>query len=218
MLKILYYLAVIATAIAAWIGFYFGYVKPKSPFEPKVTFGSPVLKEVDGQVSITLGVLVSNVGGHPGCLADMAMSVQSEASKTRWAFMPTWFIDMRSYLRGLPEKQDIISSVNGTFSPLSLPANAMQSYSVFFMPRAIEDPKLEPLRSHNLIPGDTYELALYIISTKEDCKISEHNEWVLAGKAKFVLQQEHLKAFKAGLAVIPLDIERDVLRHKFIRR
>jgi len=222
MLKTIYYIAAIATGaatvIAAWVGFYYGYVKPKSPFEAKITFGSPVLKELDGMVSITLGIAASNVGGQSGCVADMALTIQSKASKTRWAFMPTWFIEMKSYLRGLPGKQDIVTSVNATFSPLSLPANTLQNYSVFFMPRAIEEPKLKPLSCDDLIPGDTYEIKLYMITTEDDCKISEHNNWELANEARFVMQQEHLKALKEGIAVIPLDIARDALRNKFLKR
>lgn len=221
MLKKIYYIAVIltgtATVIAAWMGFYYGYLKPKSPFEAKLTFGSPVLRKLDEQVSMTLGIATSNVGGDSGCVADMAMSIESNASKTRWVLMPTWFIEMKSYLRGLPGKEDIVKSIIGTFSPLSLPANSIQNYSVFFMPRAIEEPKLKPLSCEDLIPGDTYKIKLFIITTRDDCKISENDNWKLASEAQFVLQKEHLKSLKDGLAVIPLDVARDTLRDKFLK-
>ena len=216
-LKYLYYLAVILTGIAAWISFYFAYLKPQSPFNPKVTFGNPVLKQVDGLVTVTLGIVASNVGGHSGCVADMALSLQSKAAKTRWAFMPTWFIEMRTFLRGLPEKKDIIPCINSSFSPFSLPADTTERYSVFFMPRAIEDPHLNPLHCTDLIAGDTYEFKLYIIAIGDDCVINEYNNWVLASKAEFVLKEEQLKGLREGLVVIPLDIARDVLRDKFLK-
>ncbi|MEW6672006.1 MAG: hypothetical protein AB1427_09880 [Thermodesulfobacteriota bacterium] len=218
MLKTAYYIAVILTAIAAWMGFIYGYWKPKSPFEAKLTFGSPVLKKLDEQVSVTLGIAMSNLGGHSGCVADMALSIESEASKTRWALMPTWFIEMKSYLRGIPGKEDIVRSINGTFSQLILPANSIQNYSVFFMPRAIEEPKIKPLSYDDLIPGDTYNIKLFMITTKDNCLISEHENWKFAGEAQFLIQNEHLKALNEGLAVIPLDVARDKARNRFIKR
>ena len=166
MLKTLYYIAVILTGIAAWMGFYYAYIKPKSPFNPKIAFGNPILKEIKaeeaekadnlGLLSITLGISVSNVGGKPGCVTDMALSIISMTSKTRWSLMPVWFVDMKIFLRNIPGEQDIIPSVNNPFSSLVLPANKTQNYSVFFMPRIVETLKVTPLCTTNLTPDDTY--------------------------------------------------------------
>ena len=86
------------------------------------------------------------------------------------------------------------------------------------MPRAIEEPRLKPLSCDDLIPGDTYEIKLYIVAAEDDCKVSENNKWELANEAQFVIQQEHFMALKDGLAVIPLDVARDALRNKFLKR
>ena len=112
---------------------------------------------------------------------------------------------MKSFLRGLPTEKDITSSVNSPFSPIVLPPSTMQSYSVFFMPRAVEAPKIEPLCSANLISGDTYVMELSIVVAGGDCIIAKDTKWIPAGKAEFVLEKEHLEGLRNGLAVIPLD-------------
>lgn len=216
--KVVVVIAAIATAIAAWVGFYYGYWKPKSPFEPKITFGAPVLRQVGGLVTITLGIVASNVGGQPGCIADMAVSVQSKIMRTRWTWAPVFFVDMKSYLQKLPEKQDITPSVNNPFSSVVLPASTSETYSVFFMPRTIESPKVEPLQSANLTVGDTYIIELFIVVATGDCAFTKDQKWISAAKSQFVLSQEQLEGFKEGLAVIPLDTVRDKLREKFLRQ
>src|SRR5258707_5615609 len=121
-------IAAIATAAAAWVTFYFTFFAPKSAFDPKVTFGSPVLKEdKDGQLDVTLVILVSNNGGQAGGIGDMGLHIQSRARKTRWALVPVSMVDIGSYLRGLGDKRDISSSFIAPFSSISLSSAASGS-------------------------------------------------------------------------------------------
>jgi hypothetical protein len=210
-------LAAIATAIVAWLTFYFTFFQPKTSFDPKVTFGSPILKEVNGQLSATLVILVSNAGGQAGGIGDMALHIQSKAAKTRWALTPVSLVDIGSYMRGFSEKREVSSSVTAPFSSILLPGNALGSYSVFFMPRAVKNPPLAPLKTADLISDDTYQVELEIVTTGPDGVVSAQGEWKRAAMSEFVLGQDQLVGLKSGLAVIPLDTIRDSLREKFLQ-
>jgi hypothetical protein len=210
-------IAALASAGAAWISLYVSVWRPKRPFAPHVTFGSPILNDFNGMLSITLAMRVSNSGGRAGSIGDMVLSLQSKTSRQRWALTPLSLIDTASYLRAMEEKRPISSSIIAPFSSILLPVNASESVSVLFMPRSVKMPEMPPLRPVDLVKGDTYEMELQIVTAGEDGIISANDEWNPAYKLQFLVKQEHMEGLKANLAVFPLDTVRDALREKFLR-
>ena len=210
-------LPMIATAVAAWITCYFVFIPRIRPFDPKVTFGSPVLKQVqDGLLDVNLVILVSNNGGQAGGIGDMGLHIQSKATKDRWALVPISMVGIGSYLNSLCQERDISSSVLAPFASILLSPASSGSYSVVFGPRPVKTLSNPLLTSSDLVKGETYEVELDIVTTGADGVVSTKDNWKPVARSQFALTQELLDKLKSGVAIIPVDTVRDSLRKKFL--
>lgn len=197
----------LASAGAAWTGLVWTLQANRAPFSPIVSFGQPIMKQMEGGlVSVVLPMTFSNAGAKEGCIADVALKVRSVSSEVSRTLYPTFSIDVTSYLRGMQEGRTPFESVEGPVEPVGLVGHATSDRAVLFMPSA------SPWLIDELAPGVAYSFAVYIVPSTAGCEINDNSSWQLATTATFVLNDGHLTALQDNLAVLPLDAARDRLR------
>lgn len=215
-LKVLAWVAAAASAGAAWFGLYMTYAERTAPFKPTISFGTPVLKPVGEIVSVAFPLTFSNAGAQPGCIADIALRIQSKTAGTRWTLFPTFFLDVAAYLRGMPAKEEPLKAVEGPSTPIRLSGREAISKGVLFMPRPTRQPRGLPLRINDLLPGDSYDVEVFSIGTGPDCAVTAASSYVGLAKASFVLEAPQIDDLRQNRAVLPLDAVRDSLRESFL--
>ena len=111
MLKIVAAIAVVATAGAAWLGLYLTYSYNNTPFQPMISFGTPILSQLettsednrsDDYVAVILQIIIANKGAASGCIYDLALTIGPKLSNSTGirVHYPAFYIDATKYLRG----------------------------------------------------------------------------------------------------------------------
>jgi hypothetical protein len=190
---------------------------PPKPFQPTVSLGSPMLHDRLGFLSIILSVPLTNNGDEPGCIADIALTLQSKTLKTQWSYFPAWKISMQRYLEANKNKQDPQQAFEGPVSPVELPGKNTREQVLLFVPRGPSTPKVQPLRAQDLSPGETYVLSVFLLAGNNKCETSTASKYEPLSSKEFVLEEHHIKDLKDGIAVFPVDVTSDSLRETFVR-
>lgn len=190
---------------------------PPKPFQPTVSLGSPMLHDRLGFLSIILSVPLTNNGDEPGCISDIALTLQSKTLKTQWSYFPAWRISMQRYLEANKNKQDPSQAFEGPVSPVELPGKNTREQVLLFVPRGASSIKLQPLRAQNLSPGETYVLSVFLLPGNNKCETSSASKYELFSSKEFVLEEHHIKDLINGIAVFPVDVTSDSLRETFVR-
>jgi hypothetical protein len=206
------------SGLFAGLTFYWAYLKSPAPFEPMISLGNPILKDVSGILSIVMRVPITNNGGEAGCVADVALRVESKSARTQWSYFPAWQINLERYLRGVAVKEDPFLAVEAPVSPLPLPGKAAKDQVILFMPRPASAPKLEPLRAKDLVAGEAYLVSVFLVHAPSDCAVPQDAKYQVHGTREFVLTDDQIKEISRGTAVMPLDTSRDTSREQFIRK
>ena len=189
---------------------------PPKPFQATVSLGSPMLHDRLGFLSIILSVPLTNNGDEPGCISDIALTLQSKTLRTQWSYFPAWKISMQRYLEANKNKQDPSQAFEGPLSPVELPGKGTREQVLLFVPRGASSLKLQPLRAQNLSPGETYVLSVFLLPGNTKCETSTGSKYELFTSKEFVLEKHHIDDLKNGFAIFPVDVTSDSLRETFV--
>jgi hypothetical protein len=198
------------SAIAAVTTLYFVFLRPPKPFDPQVAFTTPTFETQDGQLSAALALAITNSGGLPGKIEDVALRLRSIKNGRRWDLLPVFLINLQSYHQGAGKKDNLKQSVTSSFSDIALPANGSGNFSLCFLSRDQFDPK-------DLNPDEVCELILYIRTASEYQSKSEGGKWIPVAQSRYSFAKESLDGLRSGSQVIPVEKSRDELRDNLPR-
>jgi len=213
--------AILAIGVALFT-FYKTYLNPPpppppKPFEPSIALGTPMLHEGLGVLRIILSVPITNNGDEPGCISDIALTLQSKTLKTQWSFFPAWKINLERYLKANKNKEDPSQAFEALVSPTQLPGKNKQEQVFLFVPRTSSALKVQPLRAKDLTPGETYIVSVFLLRGGSKCETPITSTYDLYASKEFVLEKDELKDLALGFAVQPMDTAGDSIRDKFVR-
>jgi hypothetical protein len=89
----------LCTALIAIMTFYFVYLKPPKPFEAQGTFTTPTFENQDGRLGAALALAVTNSGGLPGKIEDLALRLRCTKNGRRWDLLPIFLLTFNPTIR-----------------------------------------------------------------------------------------------------------------------
>lgn len=200
----------------AGLTYYWSFHGPQTPFAPSVSAGTPLLRETNGVLSVVLSAEITNEGDVSGCIADLALRVESTTAKTRWHLFPAWRVDAERYLAAVSRQEDVFTATQGLISPVKLPGKSSHQHVLLFLPRSPKGTSFTPLGLSHLVAGEKYSFSIHALQGGSDCEFATGHKFESRSIAEFVLERHHLQHLEDGEAVAPLDSERDAARERFI--